>query len=361
MPLLKKTIMWGFFLAAMYFGGSMTQSGSNMLQGMGFMSILAALICLYLVMKLMWGPLSHLLKLVLIIGVVWFCAYSIGLFDGNTLQSFLSGTPAPVSGDVAPVSAVAPTELDALSEEMFGNGTSKETATGETAQEAPAQQTAEPQPVVQTQPMEQQPVYEDDGGLVGRIKTFLFGRQKKETVVPQRAFNPLEYPEIRGYPKVLSGSILALEGIKLKLFGIDAPDANQVCINRMNESYNCGVTAKEWLQEWLNGKEVSCHVLSKVERGWATASCFVDDNKYDVAAVIVNSGWAVAYPRTTDVYVPYERQAAGARRGLWSGTFYKPWDWRKLQNRKFKVKINYSKKKPSSSDSGGGFDFWGLF
>ena len=80
-----------------------------------------------------------------------------------------------------------------------------------------------------------------------------------------------------------------------------------------------------------------------------------------VQAVVVNAGWAVAYTNTTDIYLPYERQAEAARRGLWCGTFYRPWDWRTLRNRRFKVKINHPKPTITDSDSGGGFNFWGLF
>jgi endonuclease YncB( thermonuclease family) len=322
MSLLKKTFMWAFFLAAMYFGGGMTQSENNFLQGMGFMSILAALICLYLVVKLIWGPLSHYMKIGLFIGIIWYIAYSIGLFDGNTLSSFLSGSPRVAESEdvVSPEDAAKLTELE---NEMFKTDD------------------------------DEQP--EDDGGLVGRIKTYLFGKKRAESA-PVKAFNPMDYPSLQGYPQVLNGSVLSLNGIKIKLFGIDAPDLNQTCSDRMGQGYRCGERSALWLQDWLNGREVSCHILSKIESGWATGSCFTNNNQYDIAAVMVSEGWAVSYTRFTDIYVRYEQQAAEAHRGLWSGSFYKPWDWRRLQQRKFKIKIKSGKKK----SSGKGFDFWGL-
>lgn len=336
MSLLKKTFMWAFFLAAMYFGGGMTQSENNFMQGMGFMSILAALICLYLVVKLIWGPLTHYMKLALFVGILWYIAYSIGLFDGRTLSSFLSGrsSGAEVSGNV--IASNNADELAALEREMFKIPGDE-------------QASSEDQPSGENN----QPV--NNGGLVGAVKTFLFGNQQNsQTKV--NSFNPMDYPSVKGYPKVLSGSVLYLNGIKIKLFGIDSPDRNQLCSDKMKQSYACGVQSALWLQEWLNEKEVSCHILSKIESGWATGSCFTDNNQYDVAAVIVNEGWAVAYTRFTDIYVRYEQQAAAAHRGLWSGSFYKPWDWRKLQQRKFKFKVKPGKKK----SSGKGFDFWGL-
>ena len=66
---------------------------------------------------------------------------------------------------------------------------------------------------------------------------------------------------------------------------------------------------------------------------------------YDIGAAIVNAGWAVAYTKYTDAYVPYEYQAQQNKRGLWQGQFYKPWDWRKIKQRKATVKIIRPKKK----------------
>ena len=150
-----------------------------------------------------------------------------------------------------------------------------------------------------------------------------------------------------------------MNNIKIKLFGIDAPDPSQTCSNHRGMGYDCGQEAIIWLQNWLGKREVRCRILSKVERGWATGVCFTDNNQYDIAAVVVNAGWAVAYTRNTKIYVPYEQQAMNAHRGLWGGVFYKPWDWRKMQNRKVEIKITPSKS--SSGKSGKKFNFWGLF
>jgi len=43
---------------------------------------------------------------------------------------------------------------------------------------------------------------------------------------------------------------------------------------------------------------------------------------------MVANGWAVAFRRFSDAYVPEEDDARAARRGLWSDTFDMPWDWR---------------------------------
>jgi endonuclease YncB( thermonuclease family) len=42
----------------------------------------------------------------------------------------------------------------------------------------------------------------------------------------------------------------------------------------------------------------------------------------------VANGWAVAYRRYSKAYVPYETVAQREKRGLWSGAFIMPWDYR---------------------------------
>jgi endonuclease YncB( thermonuclease family) len=60
---------------------------------------------------------------------------------------------------------------------------------------------------------------------------------------------------------------------------------------------------------------------------------------YDIGAAIVNAGWAIADTRQTQVYLSYQNQASQAKRGLWEGKFYTPWDWQKIKSRKANIKI----------------------
>jgi endonuclease YncB( thermonuclease family) len=46
---------------------------------------------------------------------------------------------------------------------------------------------------------------------------------------------------------------------------------------------------------------------------------------------MVRQGWAVAFRKYGIDYVPEEDDARTNRRGLWSGTFDMPWDWRAVR------------------------------
>ena len=48
---------------------------------------------------------------------------------------------------------------------------------------------------------------------------------------------------------------------------------------------------------------------------------------------MVLAGWALAYRQYSTDYVDAEAEARKARRGLWRGTFAKPWEWRAIAPR----------------------------
>ena len=345
MPFLKQTFMWIFFIVAIYLGGASTQSSSNIMQGMGFVSIVMALVCLYIIFKLMWNARGTITNIVVISAIVLYCAYSFGLFNGKTVKGIMTGETTSVTENTASAQDEIQQQnamQESLDIELFGGDVPEGQETGQRVQQT--QQT-------------------ENGGLVGQVKTYLFGNQSDSTQnsVKNMDINPFDYPATSGYARVVTGSTLNINGLNIKMYGIDAPDISQTCADRHGRGYYCGREARTWLQNWLNNREVTCHILGKIENGWATGTCFVDNNNYDVAAVTVNAGWAVAFTQNTDVYVDYERQAKVNRRGLWAGTFYKPWDWRKIQNRKVDIKVKYNAPKPTPAKKKSKFDFWGLF
>ncbi len=61
--------------------------------------------------------------------------------------------------------------------------------------------------------------------------------------------------------------------------------------------------------------------------GLLNAECFVDG--YNLNARLVSEGWALAYTRYSDKYLPEQSQAKSEKKGMWVGEFVKPWDWRR--------------------------------
>ena len=384
MSMWKQIFLVLFFICAMYFGGLSTQSNSSLMQGFGFVVIIIAFGLLYVISKVMWRAMGFMTSFFIIGSVVIFILYCLGLLGKDkSLKEFVSGTspavemqanmPAPVeSGN----EGSDPFDFMDLETELAAGSGGSQTVDGEEIHEVSAQPEetavaepeaaaevptqAQPKPMQQpTQPVQQsaQPMPRQiqmpqqqgsSEGFFDKIMNF-FGVSDDNG--ESGAFNPTDYPYVEGYARVVTASVLKIGRYYIKMLGIDAPDPRQTCADKHGSSYACGKRALTWLQNWINNRPIRCYVVGNVVHNRTTGVCFTQDGKYDLAAVVTNAGWALAWTQNTDVYVPYERQAAQNRRGLWEGRFYKPWDWRKIQNRRANIKIN------KTNSSGGFFDF----
>jgi len=130
--------------------------------------------------------------------------------------------------------------------------------------------------------------------------------------------------ELRGAPNVISGDMIELEGQRLRLEGIDAPEPSQRCLFR-NRFYDCGEIARSALLDLTAGTEVSCRPLGSGPAGSIWARCFAEG--YDLSEGMVYTGWALADPNDPSRYGPLQQKAEQAGRGLWRGRFIAPWKW----------------------------------
>ena len=132
---------------------------------------------------------------------------------------------------------------------------------------------------------------------------------------------------IAGPAQVIDGDTIEVDGIHVRLFGIDAPEKKQTCSAGDGHDYSCGRVAASALAEQIAGRPVSCRPRTTDRYGRTVAVCF-DANDEDLNAWLVRSGLAIAYRKYSTVYVEDEDSARHARRGLWSGEFAEPSDWR---------------------------------
>jgi endonuclease YncB( thermonuclease family) len=134
-------------------------------------------------------------------------------------------------------------------------------------------------------------------------------------------------PAIAGV-RVVDGDTIVVDGMQYRLWGIDAPEGAQLC-TRDEKVYGCGTEAAAHLRRLIDGKAVSCEARTTDRYRRTVAICRVGE--VDLGASMVLSGWAVAFVRYSSDYVAQEQEARAAKRGLWSGTFDMPWDWRASQ------------------------------
>jgi endonuclease YncB( thermonuclease family) len=130
--------------------------------------------------------------------------------------------------------------------------------------------------------------------------------------------------ELRGQPEVIAGDLIELQGQRLRLDGIDAPEPGQRCL--LNDRlYDCGEVARTALLDLTAGVEVVCRPLGPGPGDTRFARCFAAD--YDLSEGMVYTGWALADPATANDYGKLQERAKQSRHGLWRGRFIAPWDW----------------------------------
>jgi endonuclease YncB( thermonuclease family) len=128
-----------------------------------------------------------------------------------------------------------------------------------------------------------------------------------------------------GNGQAKDGDSLMVGDREVRLFGIDAPEFDQSC-KRAGEDWACGSAAADRLAQLVTGKNVVCASLGTDQYGRLLGRCTVGAT--DVNRAMVASGYAVAFRRYSSDYVSAEDSARANKRGVWSGTFQMPSDFR---------------------------------
>jgi endonuclease YncB( thermonuclease family) len=129
-----------------------------------------------------------------------------------------------------------------------------------------------------------------------------------------------------GIPHIIDGDTLTINGIRIRLEGIDAPETDQVCLDTKGTRWTCGIEARDRLKEYVAGRQVSCVDKGTDRYNRTLAVCSLEGA--DLNRWLVREGLALAYAQYSRVYSDSEAEARNALRGLWSGAFVAPWDWR---------------------------------
>lgn len=115
--------------------------------------------------------------------------------------------------------------------------------------------------------------------------------------------------------RVVDGDSLVINGERIRLFGIDAPEIRQRCDQARGESWACGRWSAQMLAQLVEGRHVQCETVETDRYGRAVSRCLADGR--DLSRTMVEEGAATAFRRYSTDYVAAETRARRTMRGIW--------------------------------------------
>jgi endonuclease YncB( thermonuclease family) len=131
---------------------------------------------------------------------------------------------------------------------------------------------------------------------------------------------------ISGVPRIVDGDTLVIGTTKIRLASIDAPESDQVCLDANQKQWTCGIEARDRLAGHIGNRPIDCTPTGTDAYDRTLAICSIGGENLN--AWMVREGWALAFVRYSKQYLPDQEAARNSGRGLWSGAFIAPWDWR---------------------------------
>jgi endonuclease YncB( thermonuclease family) len=144
---------------------------------------------------------------------------------------------------------------------------------------------------------------------------------------PTVANSPAEPQTTSGRASVVDGDTIEIHGIRIRLFGIDAPESGQTCAVQ-GKAYPVGQRAAFALANKIANQVVECRPKDQDRYGRIVAVCRVGAD--DINGWMVAQGWATGYRHYSTDYINQEERAKKEKRGIWQcDEFEAPSEWRR--------------------------------
>jgi endonuclease YncB( thermonuclease family) len=138
-------------------------------------------------------------------------------------------------------------------------------------------------------------------------------------------------PSVAANSAVRDGGTIDVGGVTYRLSGIDAPAADQLCIDDHADSWACGADARDQLAKLIAGRDVRCEDLGPdaIYKKWHLGICTAQGESASLNQLLVRRGFAMNVASTgANRFGQDETEAKGDRRGLWKGCFIDPQEFR---------------------------------
>lgn len=136
--------------------------------------------------------------------------------------------------------------------------------------------------------------------------------------------------DIVGRVSVVDGDTFRVNGVAIRLHGIDAPEQKQPCTHQDGTQWACGAWVSDQVRRAYAGKRVRCEALSTDRYDRVIGRCYL--GQADIGQTLVQEGLAFAFRRYSMDYDLDEKRAAVGGRGLHSTQVQAPAAYRRAQN-----------------------------
>ena len=126
----------------------------------------------------------------------------------------------------------------------------------------------------------------------------------------------------RGVLAVIDADTFDVGGVRVRLFGIDAPELSQTCTDAEGADWPCGQWAAAQVMALYQGGSAQCAAVDIDRYGRTVARCMVQG--LDIGAMLVGAGLATAYRAYSTDYIASEASAKAQHLGIWAGTMQDP-------------------------------------
>ena len=146
------------------------------------------------------------------------------------------------------------------------------------------------------------------------------------------AATPAVALDAHGTPRVVDGDTINIDGLAIRLHGIDAPESTQSCKDAAGATYACGTLSTKHLAALIDHHQVVCRgtefdqnrrMIGKCRLAAAPAS------EPDLNEQMVSAGHAWAFIRYSSDYIAIEAKARAAHLGVFAAENTTPWDFRR--------------------------------
>lgn len=131
---------------------------------------------------------------------------------------------------------------------------------------------------------------------------------------------------VAGPAKIIDGDTLDVAGQRVRLEGIDAPEAGQTCARRLIGTWNCGAASSKALASLIDGRDVQCESHGRDKYGRMLGICYVAG--LDLNERMVRDGYAWAFVKYSARYAATEQVARAEKRGIFSTENEPAWAYR---------------------------------